>query len=165
MSDLPTPVRSRTTPGSKRVAEFTERNNVRPVSWYVVPELHAALTSIAKREDLSLQLLITHACETRYADPNSPALPPLVPPTKLKIDPHKNVTWYCPVELFMSIKMIGLKLQASAQQLITSAVVDQYKGRPEVRALRINTGVAPYMRAPTLGEVSFQRAPLRKAAE
>lgn len=159
MSDLPLPIRTRTTAGSKRLAEFGVRNNVRPLSWYVPLPLHTALVALAERQNVTLQLMLTHACEVRYADPADPKLPPLVPPTKLKLDPHKNVTWYCPVPLYMAIKQLSLNIGASTQQLITSAVVDQFHATPEVKALRIMTGVAPYLRAPVAGEASFQRPP------
>ncbi len=162
MTGLPTPVRTRKTVGSQRVAEYTARNNVRPVSWYVMPDLHAAVVAIAQRRDLTLQLLLTHACEVRYGQPDAVVLPPLVPPTRIKTDPHKSVTWYCPEPLFKSLKRLSVDIEASVQQLITSAVVDQLKDTPEVKVLRINTGVAPYMRAPVAGEISFQKPPLRR---
>ena len=158
---FPKPVRRRNTPGSQRLADYTERTGTRPVAWYVPTVLHEALVELAARTNLSLQFMLTHACEVRYGhdDPAKVDIPPLVPPTRLTQDPHKNVTWYAPLALHKKIKFLALQIDATAQQLITSAVVDQYKGTKEIKALRITTGSAPYSRAPVLGNLSLQRPP------
>lgn len=157
-NQLPTPVRNRRTEGSKRLSEYAERNGVRPVSWYVPEALHGPLVKIAAERGFAVQSLVTHACEVHYGAEEK-ALPPLVPPTHVKTDPHKNFTWYAPVALHKAIKLLALELECTAQQLITSAVVHQYKDVPEIKELRIVTGSAPYARAPQRGVIQFQRAP------
>lgn len=156
MADLPKPIRTRSTQGSQRLADYAERHGVRPVAWYVPEFLHEAVSDMAVRNGMTMQTLITFACETRYGL-DTPVLPPLVPPSHTKTDPHKNVTWYAPVDLYKKIKQLALDIESTAQQLITSAVVDQYKNTKEIKALRLVTGAAPYARAPIRGELSLQR--------
>lgn len=147
---MPTPPprkRSRTTDGSKRLESYMDNNGVRPVAVYVPIALHKALTEVCILGELTMQALITLACNTYYGAPHD--LPPLVKPTKVKLEPHKNVTWYADVDLHKRMKLLGLDIGASVQQLVLSALVDYTKDAPQVKALNIETGFPAYLRTPT----------------
>lgn len=141
---LPTPKQTRRTEGSKRLTEYTERNGLSPVAWYVPVELHAALTELAARGGSPLQAIVTAACIDRYGNKFNPTIPPLTPPTSKKTMAHKSFTWYAPEDLHTQIKVLAANIHSSQQQLITSAVVDACKDAPEIVALGVTTGVAPY---------------------
>ena len=159
MAQFPPQTRVRTTPGSQRVAEFGEKNGLKPVAWYVPTALHAALVAVTVKRSSNLQLMLAAACQDRFLHRTPPDIPPLTPPTRLKQDPHVNVTWYCPLPLYTAMKQAGLDIGASMQQLITSSMVAAYGHEPEVKDLRIITGVAPYLRAPLTGDINFQHPP------
>lgn len=143
---LPTPTRSRTTEGSKRLAEYADRNGLRPVAWYVPRPLHTALVALAARVGSPLQALVTNACERHYGNPRVVDLPPLVPPTQSKSGDHVSFTWYAPEELHINVKVLAAQIRSSAQQLITSAVVHACREAEEVKSLHLLTGVAPQAR-------------------
>lgn len=148
---MPTPPprkRIRTTQESKRLETYVTENGLKAVSVYIPVELHKALHEVAIQGEMSLQGLITLACNTYYGVHRD--LPPLVAPTRIKTDPHKNVTWYADVDLHKRIKLIALDIDGTVQQLVLSALVDYCKGSKAVKALKIKTGHAAYARAPSI---------------
>lgn len=146
---MPTPPprkRSRTTDGSKRLETYMDRNGLRPVAVYFPVDLHRALTEVCILGETTMQALITLACNTYYGGPHD--LPPLVKPTKVKLEPHKNFTWYADVDLHKRIKLLALDVEASVQQLVLSAVLGYTNKHPQVKALKIETGFPAYLRTP-----------------
>jgi hypothetical protein len=138
--------RVRNTQGSKTVAEYLENNGLRPVAVYFPTELHKALTHVAIDAGIPLQALVTLAINAYYAGPHD--LPPLVAPTRIKTDPHKNFTWYADLDLHKRVKLLAVDLDCTVQQLVLSALVDYTKDHKEIKRLKIKTGYAPYARAP-----------------
>lgn len=153
----------RSTPQSQRVADYAIRNNLRPVSWYVPANMHAALHQLLDKakaasgapEATSLQAVVTAACAKAYGLGPKGGVPPLAAPTNTKLEPHKRFTWYAPYDLQKDMRLVAAGIESSMQQLITSAVVDYLKDQPEIAALRIPTGVPPFMRAPDAGSADF----------
>lgn len=153
----------RSTPQSQRVADYAARNNLRPVSWYVPVGLHAALQQLTHKakaasgaaEATSLQAVVTAACAKAYGLGPKGGTPPLAAPTNTALEPHKRFTWYAPYELQKDMRLVAANIESSMQQLVTSAVVDYLKDQPEIAALRIPTGVPPFMRAPDVGSADF----------
>lgn len=146
MSTPPLRQRVRRTAGSKTLAEYIENNGLRPVSVYMPVPLHKALSQVAIEADISLQALVTLAVNTYYGGPRD--LPPLVAPTRIKQDPHKNFTWYADIDLHKRVKLLALDLDCTVQQLVLSALVDYTSDHPKVKALKIETGYPPFARAP-----------------
>lgn len=149
MPTPPTRTRVRRTVGSKTVGAYVDRHGLRPVSVYLPEKLHRALTHIAINSETPLQALFTLACGTFYGSGRE--IPPLIAPTKTKMDPHKSFTWYADVDLHKRIKLLAVDLDCSSQQLILSALVEHLKDSPQIKALKIKTGYAPYARAPNPG--------------
>lgn len=146
MSTHPIRHRVRRTEGSRSLAEYIENNGLRPVSVYMPVPLHKALSHVAIEAGISLQALVTLAVNTYYGSHRD--LPPLIAPTRIKQDPHKNFTWYADIDMHKRVKLLALDLDCSAQQLILSALVDYTKDHPKIKALKIGTGHPPYARAP-----------------
>lgn len=144
-----TPIRERTrrTPGGQRVAEYVDRNGLRAVAVYLPQAMHRALVSTAIDAETSLQALMALACDAHYS--KSPTnMPPLVAPTRTKLDPHKSAMWYADVDLHKKMKLLAVELDGSVQQLILSALVEHLKDAPRVKALNVASGFPPYARAP-----------------
>lgn len=146
MSTPPSRQRVRRTAGSKTLAEYIENNGLRPVSVYMPVPLHKALSKVAIEADISLQALVTLAVNTYYGVHRD--LPPLVAPTRIKQDPHKNFTWYADIDMHKRVKLLALELDCTVQQLVLSALVDYTKDHAAVKALKIQTGFPPFARAP-----------------
>jgi hypothetical protein len=146
MSVPPVRTRDRRTAGSKALAEYIENNGLKPVSVYIPTPWHKALAQVAIEADISLQALVTLAVNTFYGTHRD--LPPLVAPTRIKADPHKNFTWYADLDLHKRMKLLALELDCTVQQLVLSALVAYSKDHPKVKALKIKTGYPPYARAP-----------------
>lgn len=159
MSTPPLRHRVRRTAGSKTLAEYIENNGLRPVSVYMPTAIHKALSQVAIEADISLQALVTLAVNTYYGTHRD--LPPLVAPTRIKQDPHKNFTWYADIDMHKRLKLLALDLDCSAQQLILSALIDYTKDHAAVKALKIRTGYPPYARAP-LNLVHSAQSPTEK---
>ena len=160
---LPQRTRARKTEGSRRLQEYNEKRGVKHIPWYVPLELHKALKELALYNGVPLQTMVTFACEQHYGNLEAPSLPPLTAPTLQSVEPHKNFTWYAPLSLVMNIGKIALEVEASRQQLITSAVVNQYKTTEPIARLGITTGAPPYVRAPQNLPVELQ--PVTRAGQ
>ncbi len=159
---LPQKTRTRKTEGSRRLLEYNEQRGAKHVPWYIPLELHKALKLLAIYRGTSLQTMVTYACEQHYGDLKNVVVPPLTVPTRINGEPHKNYGWYAPIELATNIARLSVELEASRQQLITSAVVNQYKSEDPIARLQINTGSAPYVRAPANLPISFQAGQVRR---
>jgi hypothetical protein len=146
MTNPPLRQRTRRTAGSRSLAEYIENNGLRPVSVYIPLALHKAVSQVAIEADISLQALITLAVNTFYGAAKD--LPPLVAPTRIKQDPHKNFTWYADVDLHKTVKLLALEHDCTVQQLVLSALVAYTKDHPKVKALKIKSGFPPFLRAP-----------------
>lgn len=146
MSTPPLRQRDRRTAGSKTLADYLNNNGLRPVSVYMPVPLHKAFSQIAIEADISLQALVTLAVNTYYGVHRD--LPPLIAPTRIKQDPHKNFTWYADIDLHKRVKLLALELDCSVQQLVLSAMVDYTKDHARVKALKIETGFPAFARAP-----------------
>ena len=147
MITIPRRERHHRTSGSKAVGDYLARHDMRPVAVYIPVKLHTVLTKLAIEAEASLQDFITKACESWYGEERE--LPPLVAPTRAKLDPHKIPTWYANIELHKRMKVLAVEVGSSVQQLILSALVEYAKDSPEVKALGIKTGYVPYSRTPS----------------
>lgn len=148
MATPPARHRTRNTQGSKTVGDYIDRHGLRPVAVYVPLPLHTAFARTAIAAESNLQQLLTLACNTFYGSRHD--LPPLLAPTRTKLDPHKSVTWYADIDLHRRMKMLAVDLDGSVQQLILSAMVEYLKDAPEVKALGLETGFPAYARAPAV---------------
>lgn len=146
VTPLPTRSRVRRTTGSKTLGAFIDRHGLKPVTVYIPEKLHRALTETAIEGESTMQGMVTVAANRVFADKTE--LPPLVAPTRTKIDPHKSFTWYADVDLHKHIKLLAVENGATVQQLLLSAIVDTFKDAKRVKALGIETGHAAYSRTP-----------------
>lgn len=146
MSNPPLRQRVRRTQGSRALAEYIENNGLRPVSIYLPLAMHKALATVAIEADITLQALVTLAVNKYYGSHRD--LPPLIAPTRIKQDPHKNFTWYADIDLHKRVKVLALELDSTVQQLILSALIDYTKDHPKIKALKVKTGFPAFARAP-----------------
>lgn len=148
MSTIPKRTPDRRTLGSKRLGVYLDKNGLRAVTVYIPTPLHRALSIIAIESETSIQALITAACQTFYG--THQGVPPLAAATRTKTDPHKTLSWYADIALHKRMKLLAVDIDGTVQQLIISAILEYLKDSPHIRKLHMDTGYAPYARAPVL---------------
>lgn len=93
----------------------------------------------------SVTAMITAACAAIYNSDDA-ALPPLV--AAPKVGRASKVGWYAPEDLVRRIKILAARHNTNVSQLVASAVAERYKDYPAFKNANIETGAAPYLRAP-----------------